>query len=229
MQRMAEEGNVDIITGDWLSEMNIAWNAITKAQDPSLGYEAGFLDQLEDSIDTIVTKKIKVITNAGALNTIALRDAVEQICRARGHSAVVVAAVLGDDVTGQVIDRDKQKLFRHLDDKALSLDAWGINDLESSSAAAYIGAWGIVEALKQGADIVICGRVTDASPVVSHPFQYLYSTMSAPISQDWIEGSDLRLFEKETITSKPDWCGCLVVWMAQGSLQPTCRSPHRWT
>lgn len=54
MVRMAADGDVDIITGDWLSEMNIAWNAIAKAKDPSVGFEAGFLQQLEDSIDLIV-------------------------------------------------------------------------------------------------------------------------------------------------------------------------------
>lgn len=168
MLRMARHGNVDVITGDWLSEMNIAWNAIIKEEDPSLGYEVGFLRQLEESLDEIVTRKIKVVTNAGALNTMALKNKVEELCRDRGYNQTVVAAVLGDDVTEQVVNMKTSgaKLLHHLDNEERTLDDWD-EELKPSCAACYIGAWGIVEALKAGADIVLCGRVTDASPVVS--------------------------------------------------------------
>lgn len=172
MARMARTGDVDVITGDWLSEMNIAWNAITKANDPGLGYEVGFLDQLEESIDVIVEKKIKVVTNAGALNTTALRDRVRELCDRKGHQHLKIAAVLGDDVTAQLVEQLKGEpetlkgQFGHLDNADQTLLDW-CKDYEPASAVAYIGAWGIVEALKHGADIVLCGRVTDASPVVS--------------------------------------------------------------
>ena len=67
---MVASGNVDVITGDWLSEMNIAWNAIVKRDvDPDLGYEDGFYMQLEECLDDIMSQDIKVVTNAGALNT----------------------------------------------------------------------------------------------------------------------------------------------------------------
>jgi hypothetical protein len=59
MRRMAEDGNVDVIVGDWLSEMNIAWNAIAKDQDSTLGYEPGFLTQLAESTDLIAKKAFK--------------------------------------------------------------------------------------------------------------------------------------------------------------------------
>src|SRR5689334_21130394 len=99
MQRMVKNGDVDVITGDWLSEMNIAWNAIIKKDSPELGYEAGFLTQLESCIDDVVAKGLKVVTNAGALNTIALTRKVEALCESRGHDKFIVAAVAGDDVT----------------------------------------------------------------------------------------------------------------------------------
>lgn len=172
MLRMAHTGDVDVITGDWLSEMNIAWNAIAKAGDPTLGYEGGFLTQLAETIDIIAEKRIKVITNAGALNTEALKVKIQELCVERGLVDFVVASVLGDDVTEQVLHgvkgakEGKARRFQHLDHEELFLEDWDKN-LSPTNAAAYIGAWGIVEALKNGADIVVCGRVTDASPVVS--------------------------------------------------------------
>jgi hypothetical protein len=164
---MVETGNVDIITGDWLSEMNIAWNAIAKSSDPALGYEAGFLDQLSQCMDSIVAKGLKVVTNAGALNTAALASKVEELCRATGHKEVVVAQVVGDDITELLKDKDmRRKLeMHHLDHEEQNLAGWDMNE-QIQCGVAYIGAWGIVEALKAGADIVICGRVTDASPVI---------------------------------------------------------------
>jgi len=166
MVRMATSGQVDVITGDWLSEMNIAWNAIVKKDFPDLGYEAGFLAQLEESIDSIVSNKIKVITNAGALNTLALTKKVRELCQSKGFVDIVIASVLGDDVSDLVTSTQGKggagKLM-HLDYEDRFLEDW---ELEPYCGAAYIGAAGIKKALQEGADIVICGRVTDASPVI---------------------------------------------------------------
>lgn len=181
--RMVRSGNVDFITGDYLSEMNIAvrsrsditilfsdkcwqWNAIEKASDPDLGYEGGFLVQLTECIDEVIDKKIRVVSNAGALNARSLSQKVIDLCRRHGHPDTIVATVIGDDV-GDLIQASLQNgsasNFRHLDHPETSLLDW---NLKPTSAVAYIGAWGIVGALDAGADIVICGRVTDASPVI---------------------------------------------------------------
>ncbi|KAK5175648.1 uncharacterized protein LTR77_000787 [Saxophila tyrrhenica] len=163
---MVREGDVDVITGDWLSEMNIAWNSITKSEDPDLGYEIGFYTQLCECIDEIVEKGMKVVTNAGALNSPALTAKIENLCRQRGHDDVVVATVVGDDVSSLITSEGKGGLkFQHLDHAEQLLDDWN-PDLTPSCAAAYIGAFGVVEALTYGAQIVVCGRVTDASPVI---------------------------------------------------------------
>ncbi|KAL3441780.1 hypothetical protein BJX65DRAFT_288063 [Aspergillus insuetus] len=162
MQRMAAHGSVDVIVGDWLSEMNIAWNAIAKAENPNAGFERGFLDQLATCLDQIVHGGIKVITNAGALNTPVLADEVARLCAESGLDHVVVAAVLGDDVS-EVVRAGGLSGLSHLDHENWRVGDWGF---EAHCAVAYTGAWGIVEALNAGADIVICGRVTDASPVI---------------------------------------------------------------
>jgi hypothetical protein len=164
MARMVSDGNVDVITGDWLSEMNIAWNAIAKQSDPSLGYESGFYDQLERNLDDIVAKDIKVITNAGALNTEALTRKVRELCRERGYGNLVVAAVMGDDVSELLRkERGVDMEFPHLDHEGQKLGDW---ELTPFCGAAYIGCHGIVAALNAGASIIICGRCTDASPVM---------------------------------------------------------------
>jgi hypothetical protein len=165
MQRMVRSGNVDVITGDWLSEMNIAWNAITKQEvDPDLGYENGFFEQLEECIDGIMERDIRVVTNAGALNTAKLYEKVQKLCRERGYGDCVVAAVFGDDVSDAIAsERGKTMSITHLDHPEQTLEDWGFTPC---CATAYIGCQGIVQALRSGARIVLCGRCTDASPVM---------------------------------------------------------------
>ncbi|KAH9203635.1 hypothetical protein DL95DRAFT_529569 [Leptodontidium sp. 2 PMI_412] len=165
MATMVADNKIDIVTGDWLSEMNIAWNAIVKKDNPDLGYENGFYTQLEECLDDILAKNIKVITNAGALNTLSLTRKVQELCKKKGHPDVVIASVIGDDISSMIGSPEKRKglNFPHLDHADQSLGGW---ELDPMTGNAYIGCRGIVEALNAGADIVIAGRVTDASPVM---------------------------------------------------------------
>ncbi|KAF2498485.1 duf1446 domain-containing protein [Lophium mytilinum] len=167
MHRMVTEGYLDAITGDWLSELNIAWNAIRKHDDPTKGYEVGFLEQLDDCIDIIAEKKIKLVSNAGALNTPECAKKVREICEKHGHGHLKVAYIEGDDISEYVTNAKKMQEIGgivHLDHQEQKLDSW---DEKPYCGVAYFGAWGIVEALRNGADIVVCGRVTDASPVIA--------------------------------------------------------------
>jgi Acyclic terpene utilisation family protein AtuA len=165
--RMITQGPIDAVVGDWLSEMNIAWRAMSMQSDPKSGFEVGFLEQLSDCVEIVAEKRIRVVTNAGALNPLELATQVEMLCKERGlEGKLKVASVLGDDVTELVTGkgaRDLRRKLTHLDDDGVTLEDWGFEPL---CGCAYIGAWGIVEALRNGADIVVCGRVTDASPVV---------------------------------------------------------------
>ncbi|KAI9149914.1 hypothetical protein HJFPF1_09660 [Paramyrothecium foliicola] len=165
MMRMVRSGNVNVITGDWLSEMNIAWNAITKQEvDPDLGYENGFFEQLEECLDGIMERDIRVVTNAGALNTMMLYKKVQKLCHDRGYGNSVVAAVVGDDVSDLIMSEEGKSLsINHLDHPEKTLKDW---EFTPCCATAYIGCWGITQALRAGASIVICGRCTDASPVM---------------------------------------------------------------
>jgi len=161
------EKHLDAITGDWAAELNIAWNAIRKYNDPTKGYEAGFLDQLDVSIDIIVQRGIKVVSNAGVLNVVECAKQAKKICEAHGHEGLAVAYVEGDNLSDIFSDPQKRATLdeiKHLDHPDQSLKDW---PKEPYCGVAYFGCQGIVEALKQGADIVICGRVTDASPVLA--------------------------------------------------------------
>jgi hypothetical protein len=165
--RQVSNGEMDAIVGDWLSELNIAWNAIRKYDDPSKGYEVGFLEQLEDSIDTLAAKRIKLVANAGALNTPECAAKAKEICKRHGHDHLKIAYVTGDDISEIAVDPSAQQDLGgivHLDHPDRSLESWGKTPL---CGVAYFGGWGIVKALQEGADIVICGRVTDASPVIA--------------------------------------------------------------
>lgn len=164
---MITAGPLDAIVGDWLSELNIAWNAIRKYDDPLKGYEVGFLEQLDECIDIIAERKIKLVTNAGALNTPQCAKLAKEICERHGQSHLKVAYIEGDDISELVTDEVKLGelgSLKHLDHPEQTLQSWGKKPL---CGVAYFGAWGIVQALHEGADIIICGRVTDASPVIA--------------------------------------------------------------
>ena len=131
---MAQTGNVGVISGDWLSEINIAWNAIIKRENPEIVREVGFLKQLSESIDTIADKKIKIVTGVGALDTAALTRKVEALCMSRGLDSAVIASMYGNDVIGQVLrEREDRALsFLHLDREEMLLKDWNL-DLASAA------------------------------------------------------------------------------------------------
>ncbi|KAK9447747.1 uncharacterized protein V1518DRAFT_420313 [Limtongia smithiae] len=159
MLRMLRDApDIDAITGDWLSEMNISWNAIEMRSDPTSGYDAGFLRQFTESIDLIHERKVKIVTNAGALNPSQLVLEIRALCKQKGYTDLKVAQVDGDNITS-IIPCYK---FPHLDHET-PISTW---DKEPAVGVAYIGCRGIVAALDAGSDIVICGRCTDASPVI---------------------------------------------------------------
>lgn len=157
MKRMVEKEEIDAITGDFLSEMNISWNSIEMQSTPSSGYDKGFLNQFEQSVDAIAAKCVRLVTNAGALNPTELARRVKEIVAKHGKD-LKVSVVVGDNITDQIGKEE----FRHLDNGS-PISTW---DRKPHVAVAYTGCRAIVAALNAGSDIVICGRVTDASPVI---------------------------------------------------------------
>lgn len=159
---MVEGGPIDALTGDYLAELTMAILHRKREADPQLGYVGTFLKQVREVIKLCLERKVKIVTNAGGLNPQGMAEAVEAIIAELGLSAKV-AYITGDDLMPRLDDLlDGGEPLAHLETEVPFADC----EQEALSANAYLGAWGIKEALDQGADIVICPRVTDAAVVI---------------------------------------------------------------
>jgi hypothetical protein len=161
-REMVEGGPIDVLTGDYLAELTmlILWKA--RAKDPSAGYAATFLRQMEEVLGTCVERGIRIVVNAGGLNPGGLAERLRLLAERLGVR-VRVAHIEGDDLLPRLSElRNRGIELAHLE-TGKPLSEAGTAPL---TANAYLGGWGIAWALGQGADVVVCPRVTDASLVV---------------------------------------------------------------
>ena len=150
---LIEKGNIDYISFECLAERTIAIAQKAKLVDPSKGYN-GLLEYRMDKVLPLAHKhKVKVITNMGAANPQSAADLVCKMAEEKALRGLKVAAVYGDDVTDK-LDKYNHTTVWETGRPLAELD--GI-----ISANVYMGIDGILEALKNGADIVITGRVSD--------------------------------------------------------------------
>ncbi len=162
-KEMVDGGPVDVLTGDYLAELTMAILYSQKIQKgPKAGYVGTFLKQLADVADTCSKKNIKIVTNAGGLNPYSMTEETLKILETLGLE-LNVAYITGDDLLPQIDDLTKKgEKFINLDTGKKFIN----QDTTLLSANAYLGCWGIKKALDEGADIVICPRVTDAALVM---------------------------------------------------------------
>ncbi|KAJ0333036.1 hypothetical protein COL922a_011178 [Colletotrichum nupharicola] len=171
---MAKNEDVDVITGDWMSECNMTLRGSDKRDRlvqktmssgstvVAKGYEPYFLYELDAAIPWLAKRGVKIAVNAGASDVHGLAEAVKGLIKKHGVE-LKVGVVDGDDVTDAVLDLYKKG------EKFLNLPAnkpiqeWGFDPI---CAQCYLGGTGIAECFKAGADIVLCGRVADASVTV---------------------------------------------------------------
>jgi Acyclic terpene utilisation family protein AtuA len=161
-REMVDGGPIDVLTGDYLAELTmlILWKA--RQKDPAAGYATTFLTQMEQVLGTCLDRGIRIVSNAGGLNPAGLAARIGDLA-ARLGLAVRVAYVEGDDLTARLDELlTAGHPLTHLDTGQRLADA-GIKPV---TANAYLGGWGIAEALAAGADVVVCPRVTDAALVV---------------------------------------------------------------
>jgi len=155
---MVERGEIDYLCCDHLAELTMSILAKQRAADSERGYTRDVLDLLRGALRGCLEKGIKVVTNAGGANPQAAARAIRRLCDELDLPGVRIAVVLGDDIEDRIDDLTGEGVsFRNLDTGA-DLDT--VRD-RLTHAAVYTGCEGIVEALDRGADVVVCGRVTD--------------------------------------------------------------------
>jgi hypothetical protein len=159
---MVTGGDLDVLTGDYLAELTMLILAKARQKDPSAGYATTFLKQMEQVLALCLERGIKVVTNAGGLNPSGLAEQLRRI--AAGHGlAANIAYIEGDDLLPRLDELQAAgHPLNHLDQGKPLAAARSA----PVTANVYLGAWGIAEALRAGADVVVCPRVTDASLVV---------------------------------------------------------------
>ncbi|KAJ6024472.1 hypothetical protein N7540_005269 [Penicillium herquei] len=176
MYRQATLGDIDFITGDYLAEVNLANNATAWRNGQHPGFEITAWEGLQQTIDVIAQKGIRVVINGGALDPKALALKVQDLISEKNYD-LNVAYLSGDDLFPQFgpnMPTTKEDLH-HLDSGNPSVTPSSLTyafldarkKVPMVSAHAYLGARGIVDGLRRGADIIICGRVADASPVIA--------------------------------------------------------------
>ncbi|MGV0834392.1 acyclic terpene utilization AtuA family protein [Mycolicibacterium thermoresistibile] len=161
-REMIDGGPVDVLTGDWLAELTMGLLLRKQQRDPAGGFASTFLTQLRDVLADCPDRGIKIVSNAGGLDPHACGRGVEQIAAELGQP-VKVAVVTGDDATAAVTEALQGGWAAPHVDTGRPFSDLGA---ELQVASAYLGCWGIVSALAAGADVVITGRVSDASVVV---------------------------------------------------------------
>ncbi len=144
VQEMLTGGELDVLTGDYLAELTMLILGRQRMKDPGRGYANTFLRQMEASLGEAVQREVKIVVNAGGLNPAGLAEKLGELAGRLGLQ-VAVAHVEGDDL----LPRAEELGFPG-----------------ALTANAYLGAFGIAECLRAGADVVVTGRVTDASLVV---------------------------------------------------------------
>ncbi|MGW4488764.1 acyclic terpene utilization AtuA family protein [Amycolatopsis sp. NPDC004368] len=141
---MLTGGPLDVLTGDYLAELTMLILGRDRMKDPERGYAKTFLRQMEENLALAKEKGVKIVANAGGLNPAGLANALRELA-AKLNLDVRIAHVEGDDLIARADELGFEKPL---------------------TANAYLGAWGIVECLNAGADVVVTGRVTDASVIV---------------------------------------------------------------
>lgn len=168
-RQQVEGGDVDYLMLDYLAEVTMSILQKQKERDPKMGYARDFVGAIDSVLSAVASKGVKVIANAGGVNPPACAEAIVALAKERGFAGKVkVAVVTGDDLLDRLGDLiDAGNPLTNMDTgEPLST----IRD-RVMSANAYIGSEPIVEALRQGANIVITGRSTDTALTMA-PLRY---------------------------------------------------------
>ncbi|MEX2641343.1 MAG: acyclic terpene utilization AtuA family protein [Balneolales bacterium] len=153
-----KKGDIDYLMMDYLAEVTMSILQKQKNKNPLSGYAPDFVEVIKSILPEISGQRVRVVSNAGGVNPLACKEAILEAAGQAGYEGINVAVVDGDDILDQLDD--------------LQAGGHTLNNMDTGepiagiagrvlSANVYFGAAPIVEALEQGADIVVTGRVTD--------------------------------------------------------------------
>lgn len=150
-------GPIDYLVMDYLAEVTMSILQKQKLRDPSMGYARDLVSTIDEILPTMAEKGIKMISNGGGVNLEACRDAILAVARKHGvplRLGIVSGDNILDDIDGLVAAGAELKNMESGEPVAQVTD-------RLLSANVYLGAAPVVEALRQGAQIVVTGRTTD--------------------------------------------------------------------
>jgi hypothetical protein len=152
------EGDIDYLVMDYLAEVTMSIMQKQKMRDPSLGYAKDFVPLMNTLLPLLVEKNVTLITNAGGVNPVGCMLAIREIAEQKGFTGLKISAVYGDDILNQLDSLISSG--NSLKNMETGADLSTVRK-QVSSANVYFGAEPVVEALQQGAQIIVTGRVTD--------------------------------------------------------------------
>jgi len=153
-----KRGDIDYLVMDYLAEVTMSIMQKQRMRNEKYGYARDFVKVIEQTLDEIKHKGVKVVSNAGGVNPKACKDAIIELAKEKGYTGIKVAVVDGDDILPNLDEIISQG--HELKNMETGEPITTVKD-ELLSANVYFGCRPIVEALEKGADIVITGRVTD--------------------------------------------------------------------
>lgn len=164
LREQLEGGEIDVLSGDYLAELTMLILAKTRSRRADGGYARTFVEALSVVLGEVLDRRVKVVVNAGGLDPRGAASAIRQMASDQGLKPRV-AAISGDDLMGRLgeLQSEGEDFVNLQTGETLADSEHGF-----ITANAYMGGWGITRALAEGADVVVTGRVADAS-VVSGP------------------------------------------------------------
>jgi len=235
-------GPIDYLTLDYLAEVTMSILQKQRSRDPRTGYARDFVDMIARVLPDLKERRIRVIANAGGVNPTACKDAVLDTAKRQGIS-ISVATVAGDDI----MDRLDAFLARGIELKSMDTgEPLAAIRANVQSANVYFGAWPVVKALANSAEIVITGRVTDtglalapmihefgwqpddwdrlsAGTIAGHSIECGAQSTGGNCQVDWETIPHMEDIGYPIIEAEPDGTFCLTKHAALAAASPSIR------